>query len=107
MKKQRSGLLDLFLSVILAAVSLFVIGRADQWVPYSELRDTITDALRSPGGFIAGLIYPYGVHTGGGAGSQWAHLALVSNSVVYVLFWYACLRLAGYLRQRRHQYDAA
>jgi hypothetical protein len=103
MKKRRNNLLYLSLSLNLTTLSLFLIGRADHWLQYSKLRDTITDALRSPGGLIAGLIYPYGIHTGGGAGAKWAFLAFASNFIVYVLFWYACLRLADYLCFKKYR----
>ncbi len=94
-------------AVGLGITTSILVGLAGSYLPYSHARDTITDALAFPGGLIAGLVYPYGVHTGGGAGYRWAVLVWASNVFVYAVFWYACVQLLGYLRKRKHQYDGA
>jgi hypothetical protein len=80
-----------------------LIGLAANYLPYSQARDVIIDALAIPGALIAGLVYPQGVHTGGAR--YWGAAVLISNFIVYVLFWYACLRLVGYFRGHKNQYD--
>ncbi|HZR33488.1 MAG TPA: hypothetical protein VFA76_16710 [Terriglobales bacterium] len=89
----------LLLALVLGIAMSGLIGLASH-LPYSETRDAITDVLTLPGGFIASLVYPEGVHTGHGA-PNWGILTMVSNVIVYVLFWYACLRIIGRIRGRR------
>lgn len=89
----------------LALATSFLVGLAVNNLPYSRFRDRITDALATPGALLVGLIYPQGVHTGTGA-RFWGVAVLISNFGVYVLFWYACLKLGSYLLTRRHVYDA-
>jgi hypothetical protein len=91
----------LLLSPALGIVMSFSIGLSKH-LPYSETRDAITDGLTLPGGLIAGLVYPEGIHTGHGA-PNWALLAGVSNFVVYALFWYACLEIIQRIRGRRRE----
>ncbi len=93
----------LLLSLALGIATSFFIGLTKH-LPYSETRDAITDGLTLPGGFIASLVYPEGIHTGRGA-PNWALLAGASNVIVYVLFWYACLKIIGRVRGSRHRYD--
>jgi hypothetical protein len=88
----------------LAIATLVLVGLAGDALPYSRTRDRITDALASPGARIAGLIYPQGVHTGTGA-RFWGIAALACNLVAYLVFWFACLKLASYLFARRHRYE--
>lgn len=89
----------LVLSVGLGIATSVLVGAASNHLPYSPTRVAVTDALSFPGGLIAGLVYPEGVHTGHGA-PNWGLLVMVSNVVVYVLFWYASLRLVRRFRSR-------
>jgi hypothetical protein len=82
-------------ALALATLSLLSVFKR---LPYSRLRDSVSDALSLPGGLIAWLFYPAGVHTGSGA-PQWATLALVGNFLFYVLLWMIVLTLIQ--RQRR------
>ena len=68
-------------------------------LPYSKIRDAISDAIALPGGLIAGSVYPQGVHTDHGA-PNWGLLAMLSNWVVYILFWYVCLRIIRHFRRK-------
>jgi hypothetical protein len=89
----------LLLSLGLGIATSFLIGLTKH-LPYSETRDAITDGLTLVGGFIAGLVYPEGIHTGHGAPS-WVLLAGTSNVIVYVVFWYVSLEIIGRIRGRR------
>ena len=60
------------------------------WLPYSRARDTISDTLTFPGGFIAHLFYPAGIHTSGGA-PGWATIAIGTNFFFYILFWFVVI----------------
>jgi hypothetical protein len=99
----RKRLLVLALALVLGFATCELIGWARIHLPYSSTKVAITDALSLPGGIIAGIFYPEGVHTGHGAGVYWAILAVVSNNLVYALFWYGCLRVLRYLWVRWHR----
>jgi hypothetical protein len=94
-----------FLSAVVLTFFTFLISLAVGHLPYSETRDLITDSVMLPGAFVASLVYPEGVHTGHGA-PNWGLLVALSNIVVYVLFWYACLKIIGLVHRRKHRYDA-
>lgn len=93
-------------AVGLGVATCFLIGLAATRLPYSRARDAITDALALPGGLIAGLFYPQGIHTGRGA-PGWAWLAMLSNWVFYILLWYICLKAVGRIDDRTHGHDDA
>jgi hypothetical protein len=98
----------LLFALVLGIATSFLIGVAAIRLPYSEARDAVTDALTLPGGLIARLVYPAGVHTGRGA-PNWGLVAWGANVAVYILFWYVLQRLARYFRspsQGRKDYDA-
>jgi hypothetical protein len=61
-------------------------------LPYSPLRDRITDALSFPGVLIAWPLYPEGVHTNHGS-PQWGLVAFVGNVVFYVTAWFILIKL--------------
>ena len=88
----------LLLSLALGIATSFLIGQA-KYLPYSETRDAITDALTLPGGFIASLVYPEGIHTGHGT-PDWAVLAGGTNVILYVLFWFVGLKIISGIRGR-------
>jgi hypothetical protein len=90
----------LLLALTLGFATQFFVGLAATYLPYSQARDTILDALSIPGALIAGLVYPQGVHTGGGA-PYWGLLVRVSNLFVYVLLWYACIQIVAYFRVKQ------
>jgi hypothetical protein len=92
---------QLLLSLVLGVATSFLIGLT-RHLPYTEKRDVVTDALTLPGGLIAGLLYPEGIHTGYGA-PKWALLAWTSNVTVYALFWCLCLGITGCLRGGRQK----
>ena len=90
-------------SVPLGIVTGFLIALAGRYLPYSQTRDTITDALKLPGWLIARLVYPAGIHTSGGSGFGYVLLVGVSNWMVYALVWLLCLMLVGRIRDRRQR----
>ena len=95
----------LAVSLVLGIITSILVGLGASYLPYSHARDAIVDALAMPGALMAGLVYPQGVHSGGGA-RYWGIAVLMSNFIVYALFWYACIQLIAYFRKRRHHYDA-
>jgi len=88
-----------FVLISLAAgiITSVVVGIADTYLPYSEPKIRIIDALTLPGALIAGIAYPQGVHTGRGA-PLFGLWAMIANLVVYVAFWYLCLRMVWHFK---------
>ena len=86
-------------SLALGIATFVVIGVVKTYLPYSEAKDRILDALTVPGALIAGIAYPQGVHTGLGA-PLFGLWAMVANLAVYIAFWYLCLWLLRYFRGR-------
>lgn len=78
------------LAVGLGVATCFLISAIDR-LPYSERPDAVRDLLTLPGGLIAGLVYPQGVHTGNGA-AYWGLMAALSNLAFYTAFWFLCVQ---------------
>jgi hypothetical protein len=89
-----------FLSLLLGAITVACVAVAEKWLPYSSVRDNITDAVSFPGFLIARIFYPEGVHTGGGA-PNWGTVFLCSNVIFYGLLWFIILTFANSARARR------
>lgn len=87
------------MSLLLGGLTVAAAACAERWLPYSSLRDSITDAIALPGFLIARVFYPAGVHTGGGA-PNWGVVFLCSNFVFYSLLWLAILVGGHILRTR-------
>lgn len=66
-------------------------------LPYSRGRDLVTDALSLPGGILASIFYPEGVHTGSGA-ATWPIVAFGGNLLCYTLLWFLILWAVAKLR---------
>lgn len=81
----------LLLSVT-GGISTLVLIVAIRNLPYSTTRDLITDVLSLPGGILASLFYPQGVHSNGGA-SGWAWWAFFGNLIFYMLVWFVLLSI--------------
>lgn len=61
-----------------------------------------TDALSLPGGLIASVFYPEGIHTEGGA-HGWAYLVVIGNFLSYAAMWYLGYRIIGKIVSRTRQ----
>lgn len=94
----KMTLLRILLSIVLAAITIAAVGGLG-YLPYSATRDRITDALFLPGALMARLLYPAGVHTGGGA-PNWGVVAAWSNVLFYLILWYVILWLLRFPRSR-------
>jgi hypothetical protein len=81
----------ILLSIGLGYVSCWLVGRIDR-LPYSPFRDQVSDALAIPGGFVAAIFYPQGVHTGSGA-AAWGLVAYAANVAFYSVAWFVVLVL--------------
>lgn len=82
---------------VLGVATFVVVGVAEAYLPYSEAKIWVIDALTVAGALIAGIVYPQGVHTGTGS-SLWGFWVMVANLATYTVIWYACLLLAQYAK---------
>ncbi len=87
-----------------AAVSVIGLANVLKSLPYSVLRDTVTDAILFPGAIIARIPYPAGVHTGWGS-AKWGDLALLGNLAFYALLCFVILHLVARGRAARGSAD--
>lgn len=85
-------------SLLLGAVTSGVIGMADVYVPNSQVKRAVIDALAMPGAMLASLFFGEGPHTGGGV-PYWGWAVLVMNYVVYSSVWLAMLLLLHWWRR--------
>jgi|SRR5579864_1849263 len=85
--------------LLLGALTVGIIGLAGTRLPYSSIRDEITDAASLPALLIARVFYPEGVHTGGGA-PRWGLVFLGAGVLFYALIWFGIL--SWLTRRSRH-----
>ena len=88
----------ILLSFVLCVVTFLAVRGIDH-LPYSPTPDAVTDGVSLPGGFIASLIYPEGIHTGRGSPGA-AYLAFVGNVVFYMVVWFLLIRGVDAIRHR-------
>jgi|SRR5947209_17543530 len=91
----------LLFSLPMGLLTWFLIGALKSCLSLSQTTASIFDALAFPGALVASLVYPEGVHTGYGA-PGWALLVVTSNLILYILFWYLCLKVIGRIRESPH-----
>ena len=80
----------LFAAFLLGPATCLLIEYASSRSPYSEQRDYVRDAFSLPGGLIAAIFYPQGIHSGGGA-IGFAYVAWAANWIFYGAIWYFLL----------------
>lgn len=71
---------------------------------YNPLWRRVTEVLTLPGTRFANAIFPSGVPDGGW-GQVWSGLAIACNLLVYAFFWFGCIWIVSYFRERQHPYD--
>src|SRR5271156_3728067 len=82
---------DALVGLVLGVLTMLAIGWDDS-LPFSSTRDSIHDVLTWPGGFVAGFVFPQGLHTGRGS-TGWAYLAIAFNALTYSVVWYVLVRI--------------
>jgi len=70
----------------------------------SPIWSRAVEVLGAAGTHFANAIFPSGVPTGGW-GKFYSGLALTCNFLVYAFFWYSCIWITSYFRERQHPYD--
>lgn len=93
---------SLLIACVLAVITFVLVGWADKHLPYSETKNRVVDALTIPGGSLAGIFYPQGVHTGSGA-SKFVYFVLAGNFLFYLSVWYAFIWIGGRILSSRGQ----
>jgi hypothetical protein len=81
------------LSLVLSLLTLLAIGAIDR-LPYSPIRDSISDALKYPGALVSSPLYPEGIHTGTGS-PRWVYAAVGGNLLFYAVVWFLIMLLIG------------
>ena len=94
----------IFWGALLGLVTSIVIFEGRVNLGYNPLWSRVWEALMVPGTRFANAIVSSGVHAGIWA-ELWRALAVAGNLVVYAFFWYGCIWIAGYFRERQHPYD--
>jgi hypothetical protein len=89
----------LFAGLILGALTVGLISFCATKLPYSPIRDQITDAASVPATLIAQIVYPEGVHTGKGA-PRWGLVFLCAGVLFYTVVWFGILSLPFSIRSR-------
>jgi hypothetical protein len=89
MKVSISSVGQACISVVLGYSTCSAITAIDN-LPPTSARGTITDYLSFPGGIIAWLFYPEGVHTGSGA-PRWGLVVHLGNVLFYSCLWFVAL----------------
>jgi hypothetical protein len=89
---------------VLGIITCVLILEARINLGYSPLWSRVVEVLGAPGAYFANSIFPSGVPSGGWA-KFFAALAFTCNFLIYTFFWYACIWIASYLRERQHPYD--
>jgi len=85
------------LGVLLTAGTLAAVWAINR-LPYSPLRDDVTDALLFPGMLFASIFYPEGAHTGHGA-TNWGYVVFWGNIFFYLVLWSITLWLLRFPRK--------
>ena len=84
------------ISLVLGYVTCELIG-AIRFLPYSEVRDSVTDALSYPGGLFSAPFFPQGIHSSTAA-EYWPIVAFLGNLLFYAALWFGVLT---FLTRRR------
>ena len=89
---------------VLGVVTSVLIFEARINLEQSTLWSRVSDVLSLPGMRFANAFFPSGVPDG-----SWAKfctaLAIACNLMLYAFFWYGCIWIASYFRERQHPYD--
>jgi hypothetical protein len=88
----------IMISLFLGLLTWFSIG-ALMYLPNSDLRNALSDALRLPGALLASIFYPQGTHTGGGSAGA-IYVGVAGNTGVYAVLWLVAIQTVRMLRKR-------
>ena len=94
----------IFWGCVLGVVTSVLIFEGKINLAYSPLWSRVLEVLAAPGTRFANAIFHSGVPEGTW-GKVWSGFAIAGNLIIYAFFWYACIWITAYFRERRHPYD--
>jgi hypothetical protein len=94
----------IFWGSVLGVVTSVLIFEGRINLGYSPLWSRVSEVLTLPGTRFANAIFSSGVPDGIWA-KFWSALAVACDLMVYAFFWYGCIWIASYFRERQHPYD--
>lgn len=94
----------LFWGSVLGVVTSVLLFEGRIKLGYSPMWSRVTGMLAVPGTRFANAVFSSGVPDGAWA-KFWLGLAIGCNFVVYAFFWFGCIWMVSYLRERQHPYD--
>jgi len=94
----------IFWGSVLGVVTSVLIFESSVNLGYSPLWSRLSEVLTLPGTRFANAIFSSGVPAGIWA-KFWSALAIGCNLIVYAFFWFACIWIVSYFRERQHPYD--
>lgn len=101
----RSIAVTLLCAAVLGPATCMMADYVTSLFPYSERRDAIRDAFSIPGGLLAAMFYPQGIHTGMGSPS-YPYVAVGANWLFWAAMWFLTIRLcvvfARWAAARKH-----
>src|SRR5688572_29470200 len=89
------------ISLLLGYLTCELIAAID-YLPHSETRDAISDALSIPGALLSAPFFPQGIHSSTGA-AFWPIVVVVGNVLFYAAIWFGALTLIRRFRRRGQQ----
>ncbi len=94
----------LFWGLVLGVITSVLIFEGKMNLGDSTFWSRSIEVLTAAGTRFANAIFASGIPEGGWR-KFYDALALICNFVVYAFFWYACIWLTSYFRERQHPYD--
>jgi hypothetical protein len=91
----------ILLSIGLAVLTWLVLALVEAYLPFSDAKNRVIDAVSLPGAILAGFVYPEGIHTGRGA-PGFLYVAVALNLIIYCLVWFGVLTLGSMLWAKVH-----
>jgi hypothetical protein len=94
----------IFWAIVLGVITSVLILEARIHLAQDLVETRILYALAAPGTHFVSMFNTPGALTEGWTGF-WRVVAFACNLLIYAFFWYACIWITGYLRERQHPYD--
>lgn len=94
----------LFWGSVLGVVTSVLLFEGKIKLGYNPLWNRVLEVLAVPGTRFANAIFPSGVPDGSWE-KVWSGLAIGCNFMIYAFFWFGCIWMVSYFRERQHPYD--
>jgi len=94
----------IFWAIVLGVVTSVLIFEARTNLAFGEVGGKVLAGLVAPGARLVFAVNKPGTLLEGST-RFWSGLAIACNFLIYLFFWYACIWIVGYLRERRNPYE--